>query len=759
LITDNGSPTVLEIRFDHPLSDIPKSCPETSLAYWYLESGLPVGYQTRVSVFVKEDMTSLQIIGTHNNGDSQGIVKLTNQRPTLISAGGTLETKKSIISCHLQTITVNSGSYFKILSVDNGLDFPLFISQSKSDIAVSQDGRVFTLSKSGQLDIYDIDKSGGQVGKTQIFHAVKCFGISHSGDRIVLQKIGETSVEIYSQIALVSEIKLGRPVHCLCVNDYGDWIGLTQEESQSSQIVGSLVDNESIRTADVIALSNDWFVHILGLTANISPIYDLPASYEISNIPSTPSKLHIRHAPSMVDRNRACVIISGIPGHEIVLNRDFFRGSFWSLIPILSNDLPRDSLAIIGKEHVYSMEPTAPYRVNVCSFECKEMFPKPVMKIQSVLAACLDSRLEFPTDWPDDDVLRSMVEPLVKGGEEVSRSTDNACRKFLISWYLCQITTESIAWAIASDTQAYIVKSISETCDARKITWDLILSTGMAIWCNEISLLREVIETIQKSALSDYMKSRDVSLLDTRVIIWLAALGKQQLIAALYKQHATSCASPGHGKISEFFSTNFSNSDNMSKAIKNAFELLKQKRYHMSVTVFWLAGSYREAVDVCCRQLGDVSLAIALLKMLKLTIPSAAVVADDLIKHVWESRLLANGDVWMRLAYQWLICEYPENLDKYARSDDFADYLPFARMNPNLSRHSQYEFLQLLRDRLKRLNRTSLTTETISVPVSDSIASYIERGLPDLAHQLLCEFGEEVPNPHLKRTVLSSLDN
>lgn len=55
--------------------------------------------------------------------------------------------------------------------------------------------------------------------------------------------------------------------------------------------------------------------------------------------------------------------------------------------------------------------------------------------------------------------------------------------------------------------------------------------------------------------------------------------------------------------------------DMKGKALKNAFELVRQKRYTFACAFFIFAGKWRDALDVCIRYLNDASLALLVARL------------------------------------------------------------------------------------------------------------------------------------------------
>jgi hypothetical protein len=177
----------------------------------------------------------------------------------------------------------------------------------------------------------------------------------------------------------------------------------------------------------------------------------------------------------------------------------------------------------------------------------------------------------------------------------------------------------------------------------------------------------------------------------------------------------------------------------------------------MAVTVFWLAGSYREAVDVCCRQIGDVQLALFMLKLLKICgKPELVSVADELIENVWTSRL-NQEDAWIQMVYAYTKSHYSMAVQLFATTTMPTSILPFISMSPRLTYPSYRRFMQIFRERLKRLNRPITDEDIVHSSDQEDICIYMERGLFSLARSRL-DMASNVSDS-LRRSVLANCDS
>ena len=232
---------------------------------------------------------------------------------------------------------------------------------------------------------------------------------------------------------------------------------------------------------------------------------------------------------------------------------------------------------------------------------------------------------------------------LIQPSADLNRCCDFAGRRYLLAWTLLQTTcVQDLAWARASKSRIYLMQQV---CASKSFDYATLQRSGMPMWVDandgeEMNAFRSICERIQKDQIIEYMKNKDVDVLEKQVALWLAILGKQQMIATLYKSHGSNCASPVHTKVGIFLNTDFSIAENKTIGIRNAFELVKQKRNELAVAVFLLAGAVEEAVDICARTDWQLALLVAKLR-------ANTAVTDKL----WNNRICpdlhAAGDVWL----------------------------------------------------------------------------------------------------------------
>jgi hypothetical protein len=409
----------------------------------------------------------------------------------------------------------------------------------------------------------------------------------------------------------------------------------------------------------------------------------------------------------------ALTIVSG--QFFVVLKFDPYLGISWEII---DSGFSSDQIIELHEHFLMSMDSSSGQitqsRVPERLWKLRGSGQAEFLTLHCMASECKEFSVPNSPDWYKlTSELRDQVEALVTPpSQDLSRSSDTIARRFLIAEKFSKngltLTTEDLAWAGFSDFQPFIITSLfPQTMTG--LTWDACRAAGLGFWVKETSLLKELAERIQKSVLQEYMRSKEPKILDETLSFWLAAQGKQQLIASLYKQHGTSCASPAHTKIALFFLSDFSSDENRSKAVKNAFELVRQKRNGLAVAVFILAGAYQEAIDICCRQMDDMQLGLVLMELLRLR----GVEVGPVLESTWEARIVATagekGDIWLPLLHAWRKMDINfavEFFHAFRSGTVAAERIDVFRIKRfEISYPSVVDFLKHFSDVIKRFNR------------------------------------------------------
>jgi hypothetical protein len=205
-----------------------------------------------------------------------------------------------------------------------------------------------------------------------------------------------------------------------------------------------------------------------------------------------------------------------------------------------------------------------------------------------------------------------------------------------------------IGWASVSTCHSYLLE---KTLPIGALEWCHVGGRSGVVWWVREGKATELAERLYKESILKYKATKDLQKLE-EASVWLSVSGKQQLLSALYKQHGLQLSDVKTGRVGEFLGLDFSKEENKNKAMKNAVELLRQKRYLLATAVFMLGDFIEEAVDVCCRCLNDRSRAVLILK--------AAIADVKKVASAERARLLldkvlaeAEGSRWLTVANLW----------------------------------------------------------------------------------------------------------
>lgn len=762
-LTDSESDRVCEIRFDSTILGVPRSCPDVSLLYWTLESGIPAASGCRLSVRPSPDgSTSLQIVGVGSNGDSQGLVQLLAARNDWFPSSKNETIEMSVF--HINNFLFsNCDRSFRILSVSD-FDFPRFIRGPLAQVRVLEiDGKIFIFAlATSVLRIFRFADFELVPTSVPCFEGVLRFDVAtcRAGDGVIVAIEKSDSITLYyvnlesGNFSFANEIS-ARSAACKSLSVRTP---LAEEDVATVAFVsadGKLGGSDQLLSIRK-SLEDEVCVHCLLTEEHLAVLTEEKRLYMFSLMmmggpPDIVGLPNNAQSSMSYHRNGADLVI--IVG-DVLVRRSFdpLTGVAWSVHPSgLGGSIS------VGTDCMYAVN--AKGHISIGAFPPAEIRDS----TDCLLQECLEGAVPNDTAWytlPSE--LRSSVERYLGSSSETHRASDLFARRFLIAAAFSRLTFEDLALAALSDSQSFIV---SELFAAPTVTWEQLRVYGMAYWCSEPALFKELAEKVQKSALQLYMQTKDPLVLDERLAVWLAALGKQQLLASLYKQHGNSCASPGHTRIAQFLSIDFSVPENTSKAIKNAFELVRQKRNGMAVAVFLLAGAFQEAADICSRQMRDVQLALFVLNLLKTRVGIDQSAIQQMIESVWENRIVSTlneaGDVFMPLTFSWMRKDMHAAM-AVVRHESTTQLAPDSELGAFKIRPSSLSgvnaLLLTLVDRMKKLNRPVPSDAESLRPSSDEERAYVflQTGCARLAARspLLSSF-----NPALRWAIQNNLSS
>ncbi|XP_076005529.1 dmX-like protein 1 [Genypterus blacodes] len=212
------------------------------------------------------------------------------------------------------------------------------------------------------------------------------------------------------------------------------------------------------------------------------------------------------------------------------------------------------------------------------------------------------------------------------------------------------LSTCHYAWAFHSEAEEELLNMLP-ALQKGEPTWPELRSMGVGWWLRSTNKLRRCIEKVAKAS---FQRNNDP--LDAA--IFYLALKKKAVVWGLYR-------SQRNGKMTEFFSNNFNEDRWRKAALKNAFSLLGKQRFQHSAAFFLLAGSLKDAVEVCIEKLQDLQLALVISRLYESEFETASTYKKILQRRVLgqDKQMSAHQDPFMRSMAHWVLEDYSRALD------------------------------------------------------------------------------------------------
>ncbi|KAK7934261.1 hypothetical protein WMY93_005157 [Mugilogobius chulae] len=212
------------------------------------------------------------------------------------------------------------------------------------------------------------------------------------------------------------------------------------------------------------------------------------------------------------------------------------------------------------------------------------------------------------------------------------------------------LSTCHYAWAFHSDAEEELLNMLP-ALQKDEPNWPELRSMGVGWWLRSTNKLRRCIEKVAKST---FQKNNDP--LDAA--IFYLAMKKKAVVWGLYR-------SQKNLKMTEFFSHNFTEDRWRKAALKNAFSLLGKQRFQHSAAFFLLAGSLKDAVEVCVEKLEDLQLALVIARLYESEFETASTYKKILQRHVLgqDKQIGAHLDPFLRSMACWVLEDYSRALD------------------------------------------------------------------------------------------------
>uniref|UniRef100_UPI00398EA49C dmX-like protein 2 isoform X1 n=1 Tax=Pristiophorus japonicus TaxID=55135 RepID=UPI00398EA49C len=218
------------------------------------------------------------------------------------------------------------------------------------------------------------------------------------------------------------------------------------------------------------------------------------------------------------------------------------------------------------------------------------------------------------------------------------------------------LSTCHFAWAFHSEAEEELLNMIP-AMQKGDPQWSELKTLGVGWWVRNINTLRKSIEKVAKAAFQRNNDALDAAL------FYLAIKKKAVLWGLFRSQHDK--------KMTEFFKHNFSEDRWRKAALKNAFALLGKQRFEQSAAFFLLAGSLKDAIEVCLEKMDDIQLAMVIARLYESDYETSSTCKSILYGKVLGCK--ADGsefvpsqlhpDPFLRSIAYWTLKDYSKALD------------------------------------------------------------------------------------------------
>ncbi|XP_053127959.1 dmX-like protein 2 isoform X3 [Hemicordylus capensis] len=218
------------------------------------------------------------------------------------------------------------------------------------------------------------------------------------------------------------------------------------------------------------------------------------------------------------------------------------------------------------------------------------------------------------------------------------------------------VSTCHFAWAFHSEAEEELINMIP-AIQRGDPQWSELRAIGIGWWVRNINTLRRCMEKVAKAAFQRNNDALDAAL-------FYLAMKKKAVVWGLFRsQHDE--------KMTQFFSHNFSEDRWRRAALKNAFALLGKQRFEQSAAFFLLAGSLKDAIEVCLEKMEDIQLAMVIARLYESEFEISSTYTAILYERILGcekdgtgfSCLRLHPDPFLRSLAYWVMKEYTRALD------------------------------------------------------------------------------------------------
>uniref|UniRef100_A0A8D0L678 Dmx like 2 n=1 Tax=Sphenodon punctatus TaxID=8508 RepID=A0A8D0L678_SPHPU len=218
------------------------------------------------------------------------------------------------------------------------------------------------------------------------------------------------------------------------------------------------------------------------------------------------------------------------------------------------------------------------------------------------------------------------------------------------------VSTCHFAWAFHSEAEEELINMIP-AIQRGDPQWSELRAMGIGWWVRNINTLRRCVEKVAKAAFQRNNDALDAAL-------FYLAMKKKAVVWGLFRsQHDE--------KMTTFFSHNFTEDRWRKAALKNAFALLGKQRFEQSAAFFLLAGSLKDAIEVCLEKMEDIQLAMVIARLYESEFEISSTYTSILYERILGcqkdgtefSCTKLHPDPFLRSLAYWIMKDYIRALD------------------------------------------------------------------------------------------------
>ncbi|KAJ8380975.1 hypothetical protein SKAU_G00017530 [Synaphobranchus kaupii] len=210
------------------------------------------------------------------------------------------------------------------------------------------------------------------------------------------------------------------------------------------------------------------------------------------------------------------------------------------------------------------------------------------------------------------------------------------------------LSTCHFAWGFHSEAEEELLNMLP-ALQKDDPTWPELRAMGLGWWLRSTNKLRRCMEKVAKAT---FQRNNDP--LDAA--IFYLAMKKKAVVWGLYRAQKNT-------KMTAFFNNNFREDRWRRAALKNAFSLLGKQRFHHSAAFFLLAGSLKDAVEVCLEKMQDLQLALVISRLYESEFETSSTYKHILQRQVLGHDTQAHQDPFLRSMAHWILEDYSRALD------------------------------------------------------------------------------------------------